>query len=156
MRADDGARLMTLVSSTECANPPTLVGGSLVISNPTIPLTTGFVRTAHTTSARSVCHAHADLWNIKKTLTEKHGILTHSPMPFLPAFISSMYSHPPLSSTWTHKRGLIPFQGGQTRSQIRVTQFDSQLFTHFSVVQPARFLQIRQHPGAHNLLRLGA
>ena len=35
MRADDGARLMTLVISTECANPPTLVGGSLAcISSP--------------------------------------------------------------------------------------------------------------------------
>jgi len=30
MRVYDGARLMTLVISTECANPPTLVGGSWV------------------------------------------------------------------------------------------------------------------------------
>jgi len=32
MRVYDGASLMTLVISTECANPPTLVGGSLVMS----------------------------------------------------------------------------------------------------------------------------
>jgi hypothetical protein len=32
MRVYEGARLMTLVISTECANPPTLVGGSLVNS----------------------------------------------------------------------------------------------------------------------------
>jgi len=31
MRVYDGASLMTLVISTECANPPTLVGGSLVL-----------------------------------------------------------------------------------------------------------------------------
>ncbi len=30
MRVYDGARLIALVISTECANPPTLVGGSLV------------------------------------------------------------------------------------------------------------------------------
>ena len=29
MRADDGAGLMTLIISSECANPPTLAGGSV-------------------------------------------------------------------------------------------------------------------------------
>jgi len=41
MRAYDGAGLMTLVISTECANPPTLVGGSLVtvfLSGSTSPI----------------------------------------------------------------------------------------------------------------------